>query len=351
MVEVVGFDAGDRGHLGAQLLKGAVALVGLQHQPLAAAQAALVPISLTSAPIRNEGCRPASTSTSASIDEVVVLPWVPATAMARRVAAMADSTVARRSTGMPRRRGLGQLGVALGHRRRERHRVDVADVLGPVPHRDRHPLGGQALGDRRALRSDPVTRWPMAASTEAMALIPAPPTPTTWIRRGSSSSSAGAPAPWSVDRSPGPARRDHAQRAWDTTSSATRAAASGWPGPVPPRPSPPARPIGEQLPHHCANSGPSHRGSGSSNAAPGRPAPAALAVWWSEGAPGRGTSTERDAGDRQFGHRHGTGPAHEQVGRRVEEVHPALEGHPPVGQGPGGPVARPPPSSRGPVTW
>ena len=34
-----------------------------------------------------------------------------------------------------------------------------------------------------AFRSLPVTRWPIAASTDATALIPAPPTPTTWMRR------------------------------------------------------------------------------------------------------------------------------------------------------------------------
>src|SRR5205807_3857205 len=45
------------------------------------------------------------------------------------------------------------------------------------------------------LRSLPVTRWPMAASTVAMALMPAPPTPITWMRRGwvRSSSATGHP--------------------------------------------------------------------------------------------------------------------------------------------------------------
>jgi hypothetical protein len=52
--------------------------------------------------MRKLGRRPASTSTRASIDEVVVLPCVPATASERRCAQMEASTSERRSTGMPR---------------------------------------------------------------------------------------------------------------------------------------------------------------------------------------------------------------------------------------------------------
>ena len=72
------------------------------HSPLS--HTALVPISLTSPPMRNEGRNPASTRIRASIDAVVVFPCVPATAMHRRSAVMAARVCARGSTGTPRRR-------------------------------------------------------------------------------------------------------------------------------------------------------------------------------------------------------------------------------------------------------
>ncbi len=62
----------------------------------------------------NDGDNPASASTRASIDEVVVLPWVPDTAIVRLVAAMAASTSARLSTGMPRSRATRTSGFESG---------------------------------------------------------------------------------------------------------------------------------------------------------------------------------------------------------------------------------------------
>ncbi len=64
-------------------------------------QAAPVPISLRSPPIRNDGRRPASTRINASMEEVVVLPCVPATATVARRRHRAASMSARRSTGRP----------------------------------------------------------------------------------------------------------------------------------------------------------------------------------------------------------------------------------------------------------
>src|SRR5258708_21911586 len=46
-----------------------------------------------------------------------------------------------------------------------------------------------------SLRSEPETRCPMARSTSAMALIPAPPMPTMWMCRGGPRSSAAPDAP------------------------------------------------------------------------------------------------------------------------------------------------------------
>jgi hypothetical protein len=72
------------------------------HCPLS--QTAFVPISLTSPPIRKLGRSPASTRMRASIDVVVVFPWVPDTATHRRHAATAAVASARWSTLTPNRR-------------------------------------------------------------------------------------------------------------------------------------------------------------------------------------------------------------------------------------------------------
>ena len=168
-----------------------------------------------------------------------------------------------------------------------------------------------------------MTWWPMAASTVAMALMPAPPAPTTCTRGGpprgrgprlpappppSGQAGAGQPA-WA------------AQRAWASTTSATRAAASG-------RPSAPGR---------RAHGGQAGRGRPAARRAPRRggrrrsrrrarapPAPAAtsaraLAVWWSPGSAGQRHQHRRDPGHRQLGHGDGPGPADHEVGRLVEE--------------------------------
>ena len=45
--------------------------------------AAFVPTSCSSLPMTKDGCRPAARRMSVTIDDVVVLPWVPATATDR----------------------------------------------------------------------------------------------------------------------------------------------------------------------------------------------------------------------------------------------------------------------------
>ena len=64
--------------------------------------------------MRKLGCQPAARRISASIDDVVVLPWLPATAIVVRVATMARSASARRSTGMPRSRAATTSGLLSG---------------------------------------------------------------------------------------------------------------------------------------------------------------------------------------------------------------------------------------------
>ena len=121
----------------------------------------------------NDGLRPASTSTSASIDDVVVLPCVPDTAMHRRVAAIAPRISARRATANTAVRGRDDLGVARRDRGRHRHEFGAVDQRGVVTDVDVDAtrLGaGSRLPD--SLRSLPDTVWPIAASTLAIALMP-----------------------------------------------------------------------------------------------------------------------------------------------------------------------------------
>ena len=151
------------------------------HSPVS--HAALVPISLTSPPIRKDGCRPASTRISASMEAVVVLPWVPATAMHRRRAAIPASASARLRTGTPSRRASTSSGLSAVTA------VEWVTSAAPATWSARWPIETSIPTDRRrsvtvdSFRSLPDTSWPMACRTVAMALMPAPPTPTTWILR------------------------------------------------------------------------------------------------------------------------------------------------------------------------
>ena len=153
--------------------------------------AAPLPNSVMSPPMMNDGRRPASTRTSASIEDVVVLPWVPATATVRRVAVMAASTSARRSTGIPTSLAATTSGLPAGIA------VDTATSSAPRRWDASWPTETSTPSDRRrsraeeSLRSLPLTWCPMATSTVAMALMPAPPTPTTWMRSGRERSSSG----------------------------------------------------------------------------------------------------------------------------------------------------------------
>jgi hypothetical protein len=116
VVEVIDLDVGEDRAVQRQLEVGAVALVGLDDEPLAPVHCAPVPMSVTSPPITKLGRRPASARISMSIDVVVVLPWVPATASDLACAQIDASMPARRSTGTVGA-GLVELDVPLGDRR------------------------------------------------------------------------------------------------------------------------------------------------------------------------------------------------------------------------------------------
>ena len=120
------------------------------HSPVS--HTALVPISLTSPPMRKLGRSPASIRISASIDVVVVLPWVPDTATQRRQAGDGGQRLGPAQHRQPPPASLGHLGIRIGDGGRHRHDLGLADVGGVVAHEHLHPAGGQALERGRGLQ-------------------------------------------------------------------------------------------------------------------------------------------------------------------------------------------------------
>ena len=107
VVQVIRLDVREHGQVGPDGPEGAVALVSFDHEPRAGVPTVFVPISFTSAPMTKDGLKPASTRIKESMEAVVVLPCVSATARHRRVAQIAASISERgttRTAGSPLRR-------------------------------------------------------------------------------------------------------------------------------------------------------------------------------------------------------------------------------------------------------
>ncbi len=76
--------------------------------------------------------------------------------------------------------GLVALDVALGNGRAPGDGIAVVHQLAVVADVHLHTSGPHAVEHRRSRMSLPLTSWPISASTMAIALMPGPPTPTTW---------------------------------------------------------------------------------------------------------------------------------------------------------------------------
>src|SRR5579863_8771963 len=166
------------------------------HSPVS--HSAFVPVSFTSAPMRYDGRRPASTRISESMEAVVVLPWVPATATHLRVAAIAARTAERRTTAIPRRRASASSMLSSGTAGEYVTTSAPATCSGSCPIDTPIPSARSRSVTGDAFTSLPLTRWPIPASTVAMALIPTPPTPTTCTWRGGARSRAPGALPADV---------------------------------------------------------------------------------------------------------------------------------------------------------
>ena len=281
---------------------------------------------MISPPTMNDGRRPAPTRPRARSDDVVVLPWVPLTATVRRSPQMAARIV---GPGHHRDRpgpGGHDLGVVGGHRGGDGQQVD-RDSAGPrlaaswptktcTP----RPASRSSHGDGR--RSLPDTRWPMPARTSAMALIPLPPTPTTWMRRGPAQVDRRARRPPDGTRrplwpgvlldegghpvgrvaAPGRRRRPRPHGASRASSASKRLHLRH-------------QPVGVEL-----AVGDEHGRAGVGQG----PGVRRLVV---AGGVGQGDQHRRQPHDRHLGHRVAAGPAHEEVGRGQQQLHPVLVAH------------------------
>ena len=83
MVEMLGIDVGDDRDRAVEPQEAAVALVGLDHHPVAVAEPGVGAVALMMPPLITVGSIPPASSSAAIIEVVVVLPCVPATATVR----------------------------------------------------------------------------------------------------------------------------------------------------------------------------------------------------------------------------------------------------------------------------
>ena len=222
------------------------------------------------------------------MEAVVVFPCVPATARQRRVAQMAASISERGTTRMPRARA-SRSSVLSGCTAGENVTASApATFSARCPTATVMPCERRRSATGESFRSEPETVWPMARSTSAIALMPAPPMPTTWMCRGNARSSASTPSPAPL-LAPllraGPVS-GHGRRPARRRGPPRR----GGHGPGPPRSwRAAARGSDKSASSSWASRRPSHSGSGRCTAAPMPTKASALRVWWSRGAPGRGT--------------------------------------------------------------
>ena len=140
------------------------------------------PDSLSSLPIANDGSTPQCCRATVSIDVVVVLPCVPATATPRLPAMTAASASARLSSRIPLSRAAARSTLASGMAV-ETMRVSMpATRAASCPTRASTPTARRAWSRRESLASDPDTGTPWATMMRAMPDMPAPPMPTMWTR-------------------------------------------------------------------------------------------------------------------------------------------------------------------------
>ena len=221
----------------------------------------------------NDGCRPASVEHEREHRRGRRLAVGAGHGDGARVAAIAASISARRSTGCPRSRPSTTSRLRSG--------MAVETVTASTSSRrfaawwptcTSTPAARSRSSPADSFRSLPDTRWPIAASTLAMALMPAPPTPTTWMDRGRAGRrDAATRRVLRHGRAPRPAAR-HGRRRHGRRTVSHGLGHRGQAGR-----------IGEQRVELVGQAIAVSSSSGTRIAPPARMSTAALAVWWSRG--------------------------------------------------------------------
>ena len=166
--------------------EGPVALIGLEdeHVALAVPRAAAALVQVATDQVGRIAAR-RPPARRATIDVVVVLPWVPAIAIARRPAANAAIACWRRHTGMPACAAATSSGLSARDRARVDHDVGawrVEHVRRRMTDGDLDPAAPSSSSRRDSFRSDPGPRCRARANSRARFRIPAPPIPIRWTR-------------------------------------------------------------------------------------------------------------------------------------------------------------------------
>ena len=145
---------------------------------------ALRPRSGTAAPSAHAGSRRAPRSAATAMPVVVVLPWVPATAISSRSASSPASAAARWMTGRPRSRAARTSGLSARTAVETMTRsTSSASRAASKPMPMRAPAARSGAMNWPSWESEPLTASPDSSARRATALIPAPPMRTTCTER------------------------------------------------------------------------------------------------------------------------------------------------------------------------
>ena len=257
----------------------------------------------------------------------MVLPWVPATATARRPTITEASAAARCSTRQPAAARLDQLGVVVPDRGRDDDGVDARRRARRRARRARSRRARAAPpATTESLASLPLTGSPRASMIRAMPDMPAPPIPMKCTRPSSSAGTAARRPCRRPCSPPSPSASPAPDAAASSTRSTSRSSASGRPLPAAARPMVASRSASVSSGAACRAPSPAVQvGVVDEQAAAGlddrRGVERLLAV------ADRQRDVRRRQPDRgQLGDRVGARPAQHEVGGGVGQLHPVQVG-------------------------
>ena len=142
----------------------------------------LLPNAPILAPTTADGSSPHSASMTATIDAVVLLPWVPVTAMAALDRVSPASITPRGMTGSPRRNASLTSALSSATAAETTSASAAPTQRASCPVFTSSPCRRSRAVASDAIRSEPLTSYPSALNIAAIPLIPMPPIPTKCTR-------------------------------------------------------------------------------------------------------------------------------------------------------------------------